>query len=758
MKPVVNVVKPGGGAQTCARALVVAFLVCFARSGQAGQSFDGPPAPVAPEVITRDATTGRATILAVRLKEPLRVDGRLDEGIYGSVPPMSDFVQMEPRAGSAATEKTEVWIFFDEVNVYVTFRCWESHPERMVVKEMRRDHSNLWQGENIAFFFDTFHDRRNGVEFGVSPSGGRYEGQVTNERSYNGDWNPVWKVVVGRFEGGWTVEAALPFKSLRYGPGRAQVWGFQARRINAWKNELSFLTRLPPELGMGRGIFAASLAPAVVGLEVPERSKNLEVKPYTRADVTTNRAASPPISNRMGGGAGLDVKYGLTGNLSADVTYNTDFAQVEADEQQLNLTRFSLFFPEKREFFLENQGMFAFGGPGPADMPILFYSRRIGLSQGQAVPINAGGRLTGRVGPFSLGILNIESDNQPLTGAPNTNFSVIRLKRDLGRSSIGLIATRRSAGEVDSAANTAYGADGTFSLTRNLTINAYWARTEDGRSSNDATSYRGQLEYAGDRYGLQLERLVVGAHFDPGIGYVRRRDMLKNYGFFRFSPRPRESTRIRKLYWDGTITQIANRDGRLETRDAVGEFAIDFQNSDHFTVQHERDKEFIPRPFPIAPGITLPVAGYDLETARVGYTLGPQRPFAAGMLAEYGPFYGGRRAALSLSSSRLNPTLRLSVEPIYSINRVTLREGTFTATLAGSRVTFTVTPTMFASALVQYNSSTAVVSTNVRLRWEYQPGSELFVVYSDERDAWPSRAPALRNRSFVIKVNRLFRL
>ena len=335
----------------------------------------------------------------------------------------------------------------------------------------------------------------------------------------------------------------------------------------------------------------------------------------------------------------------------------------------------------------------------------------------------------------------------------------MRLKRDiLRRSSVGLIATRRSAGDVDSATNTAYGVDGTFALSRNLTINTYWARTENGSASNDATSYRGQLDYAGDRYGLQLERLVVGTNFDPGIGFVRRPDMRKNYGYFRFSPRPRKSKRIRKLYWDGTITRIANGDGQLETRDVFGEFAVDFQNSDHFTAQYERDEEFIPRPFSIAPGITLPVAGYNLETARVGYSLGPQRPFAATLLAEYGPFYGGRRAALNLSAGRLNPTLRLSIEPTYSINRVTLPQGDFTATLAGSRVTYTVTPMMFASALVQYNSSTDVVSTNLRLRWEYQPGSELFVVYNDERDTLASRSPVLRNRAFVIKVNRLFRL
>jgi hypothetical protein len=756
----------------------VGFLMLSARAGQSGQitsasasplvgapssgharHVDGTTAQMAPAVIAGDGGPTREPVRAVRLREPLRVDGRLDEAIYTTVAPMSDFVQMEPNAGSPATEQTEVWILFDEDNVYVTFRCWESHPERMIVKEMRRDHSNLWQGENVAFLLDTFHDRRNGVEFGVTPSGGRYEGQVTDERSYNGDWNPVWQVAVGRFDGGWIAETAIPFKSLRYAPGRTQVWGFQARRINAWKNELSFLTPLPRELGMGRGIFAASLAPALVGVEAPAPSKQLELKPYTRGDLTTNRDATPPVSNHLGGDVGLDVKYALKKNLSADVTYNTDFAQVEADEQQLNLTRFSLFFPEKRDFFLENQGTFAFGGVGSADVPILFYSRRIGVSPGQAVPIDGGGRVTGRVGPFTIGALNIESGQQTLTGAPATNFSVVRVKRDiLHRSSVGVIATSRSVGEADSRRNTAYGVDGTFALSRNLTFNTYWVRTDTGNNSNDATSYRGQLDYSGDRYGIQLERLVVGRNFDPGIGFVRRPDMQKHVGSFRFSPRPSKGTRIRKVYWDGTITRITNGNGQLETRDVFGEFAIDFQNSDHLSAQFERDDEILPRPFSIAPGITLPVSAYSLETARAGYSLGPQRPFAATLLAEYGPFYGGRRAAVSLSAGRLNATRRVSLEPTYAINRVSLPQGDFAATLAGARVTYTVTPMLFTSALVQYNSSTNIVSTNVRLRWEYQPGSELFVVYNDERDSVAPRFPVLRNRALVIKITRLFRL
>lgn len=718
---------------------------------------DGPPAPVPPAVISRDAVSGRATIRAVRLKEPLRMDGRLDEAVYRSVPAISDFVQMEPHAGLPATEKTELWILFDDENVYVTFRCWETYPERMVVKEMRRDNSNLWQGENVAFMFDTFHDRRNGVEFGVTPSRGRYEGQVTNERYYYGDWNPVWKVAVKRFQGGWIAETAIPFKSLRYQPGRAQVWGFQARRINAWKNELSFLTQLPPALGMGRGIFAASLAPSVVGLEAPH-TKNLEIKPYVRGDLATDNSSSPPISNQLGGAAGLDVKYGPTQNLTTDLTYNPDFSQVEVDDQQINLTRFNLFLPEKREFFLENQGLFAFGGAGNADVPILFYSRQIGISQGQAVPIEAGGRLIGRVGRFSVGALDIESGNQEQAGARATNFSVVRIKRDiLRRSSIGLIATERSVSASGSARNTVYGADATLAFFDNLSFNTYWARTKTTGVLRDDTSYRAQLDYSGDRYGVKLERLAVGSNFDPEIGFVRRGDMRKDFGYFRFSPRPQNTKRIRKLYFDGSTSYITNGAGHLETRDFLGEFAIDFQNGDRFTAQHERDYEFIPLPFAIAPGITLPVAGYNLETTRAGYTLGPQRHLSGSVLVEYGPFYGGHRAAVTVSGSRVNATPRLSLEPTYSINQVTLPAGNFTTQLAGPRATFTMTPLMFVSSLIQYNSTTHVVSANVRFRWEYRPGSEIFVVYNKERANLGAGLPSLRDGGLVVKINRLLR-
>ena len=331
-------------------------------SGSVMALVDGPPPPVPPETISRDEQ-GRATVRAVRLSEPLRLDGRLDEPVYRAVRPISDFTQTEPVEGVPATQATEVWVMFDERAVYVSFRCHESHPDRMVLNEMRRDSFNLIQNDGVSFMLDTYYDRRNGVSFIVTPLGGRMDGQITNERAYNADWNPIWDLATGRFEGGWVVETAIPFKSLRYRPGREQVWGFQVNRRNRWKNEISFLTSIPNSLGQ-RGIFQISMAATLVGIEAPSGSRNLEIKPYAIGELTTDLSAAPGVTNEPDGDVGVDAKYGVTQNLTADFTYNTDFAQVEADEQQVNLTRFSVFFPEKREFFLENLGTFQFAFTG----------------------------------------------------------------------------------------------------------------------------------------------------------------------------------------------------------------------------------------------------------------------------------------------------------------------------------------------------------------------------------------------------------
>ena len=630
---------------------------------QAEEAVDGASAPVLvpgsapppspPEVINR-TDTGQATLRAVRLEGALRLDGALDDAVYRDVPSISDFIQIEPDAGQPATEKTEAWIFFDEANVYVSARAWDSSPEEnWIANEMRRDSFNVSRNDNIGFSIDTYYDRRNSVIFIVTPIGGRMDAQLANERNLNRDWNPIWELETGRFEGGWSFEARIPFRSLRYRPRVAQVWGFQMRRQAEWKNEHSYIVPLDQGIG-GRGLMQVSQYPSLVGLEAPRLSAPIEIKPYVIGDISSDLSGTPAVSNQLGGNVGIDViKYGVTENLTADFTVNTDFAQVEADEQQVNLTRFSLFFPEKREFFLENEAAFRFGtgggsgsNRGGADAPVLFYSRRIGLSQGRDVPLLAGGRLTGRVGAFTVGLLNIQTDADPSAEAVSTNFSVVRVRRDLlRRSSVGAIFTNRSVStqSLVPGANQAYGLDVALAFFDNLAINGYWAQTRTPGLVGSDTSYSGDVGYSGDRYGLIAEHLFIDRNFSPEVGFLRRDDIRKNFGSFRFSPRPRSIDAIRKVTWEGAYNYITDASGFVETREPQARFGIEFENGDEASAVHTHTYDFLKDPFDIADGIVIPIGGYDFHNTQVGYTFGSQRRLSGSLSAERGTFYGGPR-------------------------------------------------------------------------------------------------------------------
>ena len=763
-------------------ALLAGFLLISpAAAGQAGQSalgggaadaadlpaLLGPPAPVAPAVVTRDGNGG-TTIRATRLDTPLRIDGALDENLYRTVEPVSDLIQIEPTPGAPEMEKTEFWISFDDTNIYYSVRNWDSDLDSLIATEMRRDNNTIFAGNDaISVMFDTFYDRRNAYAFNVNAIGGRQDGQISNNRQFSADFNPIWEVKTGRFDGGWTMEAAIPFKSLRYRQNRAQIWGFNLMRSRPGKNEIAFLQRMPP--GRSRaGMTQISLGASIVGLEAPPPGRNLEIKPYATSSLTSDMTSRPRVSNDPNGDVGLDLKYALTQGLALDATVNTDFAQVEADEQQINLTRFSLFFPEKRDFFLENAGTYSFGGVatggmgGGGDAPILFYSRRIGLNGGRLIPLDVGGRVTGRVGRYTLGVVNIETGDETVSRTPSTNFSVVRVKRDVLRgSSIGLIATNRSVGQFGSGTNQAYGADGTFSLGANLLINTYWARTRTDGVRDKDTSYRAQVDYPGDRYGVTAERLAIGDNFNPEVGFVRRDDIRRTSGQLRFSPRPRANRpltkQIRRFSYIANVSHIENGAGRLETRERTGEAALEFLNADRFWVGYNNFYEFLPAPFRIATGVVLPVGSYNFSNFETGYSMGTQRRRAVNLSLERGNFYNGTRTAIGANRGRFQISNQLFFEPGYSINRVNLVQGGFTTHLVTTRVTYTMTPLMFTSALVQYNSSNNSVSVNARLRWEYRPGSELFIVYNESRDTLARAFPDLANRAFIVKVNRLFR-
>ncbi len=722
---------------------------------------------------------GGITVRAVRIPEPIHVDGRLDEDVYRTVPAISDFVQQEPQEGAPATERTDAWIFFDDRNIYVAARCFDSHPEREIANEMRRD-GQVTQNENFTIIFDTFHDKRNGFMFETNPLGALRDTMSTDETNQNQDWNTVWDVRTERTDKGWTAEYVIPFKSLRYGPGTTQTWGVNIRRVVKWKNEMSFLSAPPAYLSQ-RSIINVSLAATMVGLEVPSSRSTLELKPYGISGLRTDLKATPaPFSNQGDESFGADAKYGVTKALTLDLTYNTDFAQVEDDTQQVNLTRFNLQFPERRDFFLEGQGIFGFGGaqsfgggPGgggagggsnPNNTPVLFFSRRIGLNGSPAlpIPIAGGGRLTGQAGPYSIGLLNIQAKNDVASSTKATNFSVFRLKRSvLRRSNVGLLYTRRMETDPGGAPRgETYGLDGLYSLSPALNVNWYYAKTNTRTLKGRNDSYLASFDYSPDRYGLQIQRLKVGENFDPQVGFLRRTVFGRNFLQGRFSPRParRHWKAIRRFIYQGNVEYIDNNKGRLDFREQEGQFEIEMQNSDRVNIDYTRDYEFIPAAFDIATGVTVPVAGYKYQNLLASYMFGTQHFLSGSVRFQQGSLYGGTKRSFGMGGGRLELTSQLVLEPSISYNKVDLPFGKFTTLLVTDRTTYMFSPRSFASALVQYSSSSHTLTANARFRWEYRPGSELFVVYSDGRDTTPKGFPTLVNRAFIVKITKLFRL
>lgn len=749
--------------------------------------FEGPAPPTAPAVINRDEG-GRATVRAVRVPE-LRVDGVLDEDFYQNTESIPDFIQSVPDVGAAPTERTEAWVAFDDSNVYISARLWDSAPEsEWIASELVRDSRAVRGNDHFGVFIDTFYDRRNSIAIYVNPIGGFNDMQIVNEGNPNRDWNPILDIQTGRFDGGWTIEIGIPFRSIRYRTGTEQVWGIQMRRAIGRKNEWSHLTYLPLSVsGDGaQGLFRVSMYGTLVGIEAPPPSRNLEIKPYFISGLETNLTVDPQISNDGHADAGLDIKYGITENLTSDLTFNTDFAQVEVDEQQVNLTRFSLFFPEKREFFLENRGVFDFGrggnlgggrggrppgvgggggGGGGGGAPTLFYSRRIGLQEQKPVSIVAGGRLTGKVGSFDVGAVTIQTDDDPSVGAESTNFTVLRLRRDIfARSSIGVLYENRSNSVVAATgSNQAYGVDAVLAFFESVSLVSSYAKTDtDGLTGNDE-SYRAQFDYAADRWGAQIGHLLVGDDFNPEIGFVRRRGFRQTTLGGRFSHRPSSIRWIRRLTLAADLGYFENeRMGWVESRNRGGRFQVEFGNGDYFGLEYTDTFENLVEETEIS-GANIPTGGYSFQNVEASYLFGQQRPISGNVSVRGGRFYSGDILAAGISGGRIEVLPQLTLEPSLEFNWIDLPElqefkGQFNQHVARTRLTYSLSSRTFLSGLIQYNAGDETFSSNVRLRWEWAPGSELFLVYTEERstdvfDRWSQ----LSNRGFVIKVNRLLR-
>jgi hypothetical protein len=746
----------------------ILLLLCLLATPTAAQE-----PPQSSEVVTRDAL-GHATLRTMRLTAPFDFDGRLDDPIYTALPGAAGFVQQEPTEGGPASDKTEVWVFFDDKNVYVGARLWETHPDRRVTSDMRRDANNLYNNDHLAVLFDTFDDGRNGFGFSSNAQGGMFDWQVTNEQPSN-NWNGLWEVRTADFDQGWTVEFVIPFRSMRFKEG-SREWGVNVRRMVRWRNELTFLSQVPISWGR-RGLSKVSSVGSLVGLESPTKLRNLDVKPYALGSNTTNHRSTPPLSNHGDAEFGVDAKWGITQSVVTDFTYNTDFAQVEDDEAQVNLTRFSVLFPEKRDFFLEGQDVFNFagaganqggGGQGPTAVPmgggsasnvtpIVFFSRRIGLQNNHVIPILGGARLLGRGNGFQVGALQMRTEETLSANAPATDFSVLRVNRDiLKRSRIGVIATRRGPGATGDEEGYSYGVDSTINPLEELAINAYWAGTSaETGSANDRSSYRGNVTWNADLTGFQVEHMFLGEQFNPEIGFLRRTAFSRTYGQARYSPRPTRWKAVRKFYYEGSYDYFEDRHGRPESREGMGAYRMELANGDQWAAEYSGSYESLEAPFQVTPGVVVPRGEYRFQQAKILYTSSPQRPVSGTLTLTYGGFYDGTLQEFTWRG-RVEFGPRFYAEPTVSINKFKTPFGDGDANIISSRLTYTLSPRMFVSALVQYQSASDSLSTNARFRWEYQPGSELFVVYSDGRNTTGSGFPELDNRSLVVKLTKLF--
>ncbi|MBI4483184.1 MAG: carbohydrate binding family 9 domain-containing protein [Acidobacteria bacterium] len=671
-------------------------------------------------------------LMAIRTTGPIQLDGDLAEPAWQEAPVADDFVQSEPYEGESATEETEVRVVYDDENLYIGVYCDDREPEKIMVTSLKEDFDPI-QSDGFELILDTFRDGRNGFLFATNPHGAKRDVQITHEgRTMNVDWDTVWDVRAKINGDGWTAEMIIPFKSLSFSENSTeQVWGINFFRRIRRKNEEDYWAPVPRRYDISR----VSLAGDLRGLEGIRRGRNLKVKPFAVADVTKFARKMSPDLNFDGG---LDAKYSVTPSLTLDLTSRTDFSQVEVDEQQINLTRFPLFFPEKREFFLENAGIFQFGdiplerGPDRSKETQLFFSRRIGLSEaGEPIPILGGARLSGQVGKYSLGLLNMQAESSG--DLPGTNFAVVRLKRNIwANSDIGAIVTHRLASRgVDF--NRGFGADANFRFGDNLTVNAFLAKTETDRVHDQDHGHKISAQWRDNLFRFQIVYNDIQEHFNPELGFVQRTGIRSIRSRNEFHPRPPRNPLIREFHPHFTITYFMDRNHQTLTKEGHVAFELFFHNGGRVEVSYNPQFDRLVAPFRIRPQIALPVGDYVLDFWRLVAESDRSKKFYGMLDLSKGDFYSGKKTtAFALAAFRPSP--RFSLESRYTRNDVRLLQGSFTTQVLGLRANYSFSTRMFLNALFQYNSDRRQVASNIRFNFIHHPLSDLFIVYNEQRD------------------------
>ena len=707
---------------------------------------------------------------ALRATEVPTLDGDvLGDPAWKNAPPITSFVQEQPVEGQPASEKTEVRVIFTADTLYVGVVLYDSDPGGIIVSDARRD-APMDDTDSFQMIVDTYRDRQNGFVFGTNPAGVEYDGQVTNEgqgggglgfgqmqsagsgSGFNINWDGAWTVRSKISAQGWSTEFAIPFRTLRYPAATEQAWGINFQRNIRRKNERAFWAPIPRQFNLYR----LSLAGSLTGVQTPAL-KNLRITPYVLGNALESGVI--PADSEFLGEVGGDLKYSLTPSLTLDATVNTDFAQVEVDDQQVNLDRFNLFFPEKRPFFLENAGFFSVGNPGEVD---LFFSRRIGISTaGEAIPILGGGRVSGKAGRFNVGMLNMQTDDFDGTVA-STNFTVMRVSRDLpNRSSIGGIFTNRlETGDLarERSPGRTYGVDGKWGVAPTSMVTGFFAKTDTDGVTDGTHAFNIRSQTNHPQWDLNAGYQEVGTGFNPEVGFLSRRGYRKPDVMLMTRFRPKDFINIQELRPHATFRGFWGLDGFQETGFLHLDNHWQFRDSTEVHTGMNLTREGVRTPFEIYPGIVVPPGTYDHAEAQLVYMSNQGAPLSVQMRVTAGGFFGGDRLALT-------PTIKfragdaLTTEFNYQRNEVDLPGGAFVTNLIRTRVSYSFSSRVFTQALVQYNDRADLWSMNFRFGWLQAANTGLFVVYTDTRGLYDLfDRPERTDRSLIVKYSYMFDL
>ena len=696
------------------------------------------------------ANPGSRKVTALRIEGKITIDGKLDEPEWSLAQPAADFIQNDPAMGEPATERTEVRVLYDDENLYIGVYCFDSQgADGLVVTQLTRDYGPR-ENDHFSMVFDTFDDNRNGFIFGVNPSGAQRDGQVGGDGAQvSFDWDGLWDAKTSITEAGWQIEAVIPFTTFRFRELENQVWGVNFGRRIRRKNESTYWSPIPRPHTMSRVSYAGTLE----GINGMRRGRSLYIKPYLSAPVVRKENDDVDFLPDVG----LDVKYAVTSNLTLDLTVNTDFAQVEADQQQINLTRFSLFFPEKREFFLENSSIFQFGksmrrfGRGSFRDLIPFFSRRIGISRGELVPILGGARLSGKVGHYTLGILSMQTDE--LDESHSTNFMVGRLSRELFRNSdVGGIFINKA--EKNGEYNRTYGIDANFKFFNYLDLVPFILKTETpGKEGRDMAANL-SVAWNDPFWDIQAEYLDIEENFNPEVGFVPRTGIRKSRGRLSIRPRPGERIpSIRQFQPSVEMSYITDQENVLQTRTLDSAFSVQFENNSNLRFGHTASFERLDEPFEIRDNQEIPIGDYGFNEFEISYNGDRSRMISARASLGWGDFFDGERNSYELTL-RFQPSPQFNVQVNWEHDDVTLPSGDFTTDLVATRLLYSFSTKMFVNALIQYNSTADEIESNIRFNWIYKPLSDLFLVYNERR----STTGGVVDRALIAKLTYIFDL